>query len=205
MQRSSSIFNRYVDHVLKWEGRTSKDPNDSAATCAPFYGAYHTNKGVTFCTFRNQAAAVGIYPVTYERFLQLTRDDVSRFMYAFYQAVQGPQLPDNIALAVTEAAWGSGPYRAGIHLQDALNAMGYNLTRDGDIGPLTIAAARSANQSRLFQLYTQYRAEFLRYLASSPDYDQYLNGWLNRLGDFTGKFATGSSTNSRSGGREQSI
>ena len=80
----TSIWQNYLSHILSFEGKTSKDPRDSASKYAPFAGAYHTNKGITYFTFKNFAAQCNIKPVTYERFLKLTDQDVSQFLYYKY-------------------------------------------------------------------------------------------------------------------------
>ncbi|WP_369127815.1 glycosyl hydrolase 108 family protein, partial [Levilactobacillus tujiorum] len=84
----------------------------------------HTNKGITFCTFKALAGKLGITPVTHARFLKLTDQEVGLFIYEFYNSVRGAELPDSVALAATEAAWGSGPGRALQHLRDSVRDLG---------------------------------------------------------------------------------
>ncbi len=188
LEKDEPIFRQYVKHVLKWEGRTSKDPDDTAASCAPSKGAIHTNKGVTFCTFKEYAAKLGISPVTHARFLNLTDDDIAKFVYHFCEAAKASQLADRVALSVTEAAWGSGPYRAVVHLQEALAALGLKVSVDGKAGVQTIGAANSFPEDVLFDAYWVKRRAFLKKLTDQKKYAKWKKGWDNRVNDFMGLF-----------------
>ena len=191
LSNSSTAWVNYARHVLKWEGKTSRDPNDNAASCYP--GGIHTNKGVTFCTFKQMAQELGITPVTHQRFLAMTDADVAKFMYKFYQAVNGPQLPDSIALLMTEAAWGSGPSRPWRHLFDALGDLGKRVTTRQQ----AIQEANKVNEARLFDAYNKRRLFFLtETLGRQPKFARYRDGWANRQNDFVRSFQS----LSRSGG-----
>lgn len=193
MNQSSSVWKTFVDHIMTWEtgyanptaaqGMTS-DPHDPAAKCVN-PGQIHTNKGVTYCTFKAYAGALGITPVSYDRFLRLTKEDVSKFIYRYYQDIKGDKFSDKIGLSLAEAAWGSGPGNAAKHLQKALVKMGKKVTVDGAIGPATIAAANSVDQGRLYSLFWEIRTAFLRSLAG---YSRYGKGWMNRVNSFLDKF-----------------
>jgi lysozyme family protein len=184
----SPEFKKYLVHVLQWEGLTSKNPKDKAASCAPVAGGIHTNKGVTFCTFKKYAAQLGITPVTYDRFLALSNDDVAKFVFLFMQQAEASPLPNMVALSVTEAAWMSGPSRAKKHLQYALNALGQKVTIDGDIGPATMNAVKNVDPKKLYEAYWIERKKYLLQLSADPDYASFKNGWLNRLNSFLQKF-----------------
>ena len=62
---TSNKWGDFTRHILRWEGKTSSDPRDTASSCYP--GGIHTNKGVTFCTFKALAGKLGITPVTHNR------------------------------------------------------------------------------------------------------------------------------------------
>jgi len=177
-------WDSFVKHILKWEGKQSKDPRDTAAKCVSA-GQIHTNRGVTFCTFKTMAAGLGITPVTYDRFLKLTDQEAARFIYRFYTDVKGSQLPDSVALAMTEAAWGSGSTRAFKHLRDALTDLGRPVTNNLQ----AISAASAVDTTRLFKAYQDRRKQYLQTtLGSQPKYAVFVRGWINRLNDFTQKF-----------------
>ena len=184
IQATDNKWDSFVKHILKWEGKQSKDPRDTAAKCVN-PGQIHTNRGVTFCTFKSMAAGLGITPVTYQRFLQLTDREAARFIYRFYTDVKGSQLPDSIALAMTEAAWGSGSTRAYRHLRDALTDIG----RPASTNTQAIKVANAVDSARLFKAYQNRRKEFLQTtLGTQPRYAAFVRGWINRLNDFTQKF-----------------
>lgn len=187
MNRTAPLFKKYVDFVLSWEGGKSNDPRDSAAKCAPFPGAYHTNMGVTFCTYSQMATIFGLEP-TYQAFLKMTKDDVSNFIYQFYWSVSGPNLPDKLAIAMTEAAWGSGNSKAIKTLQEVLNEMGQRVDVDGIVGPETLAAVNRVDQDKLYKYYVTQRKSDLLYLGTLPQYSMFRKGWINRINDFISKF-----------------
>ena len=191
LSNSSNAWLQYSRHVLKWEGGTSSDPRDGAASCYP--GGIHTNKGVTYCTFKQMAPQLGITPVTHQRFLSLTDAEIAKFQYRFYELVNGAQFPDSIALAMTEAAWGSGPSRPWRHLYDALGDLGKRVTTRQQ----AIQEANKVNESRLFDAYHRRRLTFLvDTLGSQAQFAMYRNGWRNRQNAFYRQFAP----LSRSGG-----
>jgi len=186
---NSATWKNYVTHVLKWEGKTSSYPGDTAARCYP--GGVHTNKGVTYCTFTKYAGELGITPVTHDRFLKLTDSDAGLFIYRFYKNIQGDKFSKDIALSLTETAWLSGPTTAIKTLQNALVAMGKDIDVDGKLGPQTITAANLANQKKLYEEFWKERERWLRALGAQSRYQRWLNGWLNRMNSFTGKFNPG--------------
>jgi lysozyme family protein len=175
---TSNKWGDFTRHILRWEGKTSSDPRDTASSCYP--GGIHTNKGVTFCTFKTLAGKLGITPVTHSRFLKLTDQEIGRFIYEYYKTVRGSEVADSVALAMTEAAWGSGPGRAFQHLRDSVKDL-------GKPGASTSQAIQSANQvaeSQLFKAYQARREAYIRSLGSQPSYSAFLKGWLNRLKSF---------------------
>lgn len=185
---SSKYWQDYTRHVLKWEGKTSSDPRDTTAARCVSPGMIHTNKGVTYCTFREMAASLGITPVTHARFLRLTDQEVARFIFRFYDNVNGSKFPDSIAVAMVEAAWLSGKQRAEKHLLDALADLGQTVYTIADAQ----RAAKTVNEQKLFDAYVNRRwAYLIDYLGNSPKYAVFKNGWRNRLNDFKTKYRPG--------------
>jgi len=179
LNNNSNSWVNYIKHVLFWEGKTSSNPNDSAAKCVNS-GQIHTNKGVTFCTFKANAIKLGILPVTYERFLQLTEEEAAKFLYKFYQLSKGDQLPNKLALAITEAAWLSYTDRAYKHLRDALNKLGYPVTTNKE----AIIKANILDTDLIVKEYQKERKKFFDYLVTIPKNKNFKNGWYNRLNAF---------------------
>jgi len=184
IQAADTKWIDFVRHILKWEGKQSKDPRDQAAKCVQ-PGQVHTNRGVTYCTFQALAGSLGVTPVTYERFLAMTDADAGKFIYRFYTDIKGSELPDPIALAMTEAAWGSGPNRAYTHLREALQDLGKVTSSNVEARK----AAKLVNTDMLFDKYQARRRQFLEStLGSQAKYSMFVKGWINRLEDFTKKF-----------------
>lgn len=188
MQINSPVFQRYLSYLLFWEGGKSARKGDTAVRCAPFPGAVHTNKGVTFCTFKELAAGLGVVPVTYDRFLKLTDQEVGKFLYEYYRSVGGPNFSEPLSIAITEAAWWSGPERAVIHLQKALNALGQRVTVDGDIGTETLGAAKNVDSGKLYAAYLGEWKGFIDRLSRTEEHKENRTGWFRRLADFEKKF-----------------
>lgn len=182
LQSTSSKFIALTKHILGSEGKTSSEKRDPAAKCYP--GGIHTNKGVTFCTFLETAKAAGISPITHDRFLKLTDDEVVRIIYIFYKYVKGSELPDSVALAATEAAWGSGPGRALQHLRDSVKDLG----KPAATNTAAIKAAALLPERKLFDTYQARRESYLRMLGSQPTWSYALKGWLSRLKRFNQQF-----------------
>ena len=179
----SNKFLDYTKHILRWEGKTSKDPKDTASKCVDA-GQIHTNKGVTFCTFKDNALRLNITPVTYERFLNLTDEDVAKFIYSYYKNVGGQNFNDSLALAMTESAWGSGTERAYKHLYDALEDLGQKATTKTE----AVINASKIPEKVLFDLYLSKRREYLQFLGKSPKYSKFIDGWMNRFKSFYTNF-----------------
>jgi len=186
MDINSAQFQQFVKHILSFEGGLSKDPRDTAVRYAPFPGAYHTNKGVTYAAFTALGPKLGISPITYERFLKLTDQDVAKFIYQFYKSVNGDKLPGSVGLSVAEAAWGSGPVPAIKQLQQAL----INLKKlppgsaDGKFGAKTLAAVKATKEKDLYEAFWKVRRAFIDSLTAQKTYAIYSKGWNRRIDSF---------------------
>jgi lysozyme family protein len=126
---------------------------------------------------------LGISPVSYERFLNLTDEDVAKFIYSFYNAVQGSNFPDSISLAMTEAGWMSGTDRAFTHLYDALKNLGQTANSKTE----AVQKAKILPEKVLFDEYIKLRRQYLQMLLKSPKYATN-TGWISRLQRFYDKF-----------------
>lgn len=182
---NSELWRKFCHHVAIAEGGLSKDPNDPAVSCAPFAGAYHTNMGITFCTFQKNAKLIGLQP-TYEAFLSMTKENAEAILYQFYKfATKDGAIKDNaIALSVTEAYWGSGGY-AYKNLAAALNSLGYKVTSALSLTSAMIQGANSMDAKKLFDAFWKARLE---YLQSLPNASIYLKGWTARVTAFKNMF-----------------
>ena len=179
---NSNSWLDYTSHILESEGKTSNSANDTASKCVPA-GKIHTNKGVTYCTFKALANSLSISPVNYERFLNLTDEDVAKFIFSYYTAVDGAKFNDSLALALTEANWLSGSARAYQHLYDALKELGTTVSGKKEAQE----QAQKFNDSLLFDEYIKQRRKYLLSLLSSPKYSMN-TGWIPRLKRFYEQF-----------------
>src|SRR5262249_25358603 len=123
------------------------------------------------------------HPVTTDDVRQLTREEARQIFRAdFWQPLRADELPLPAAEMTYNASVLSGPARAAVMLQQALNMQGKPVAQDGDIGAETIAAARTADQRRLVD---DFAATYEAYLRSLPAFATFGKGWLARLADFT--------------------
>lgn len=182
-------WRQYLDHLNYFEGKTSKDANDSASKCAPFAGAYHTNKGITYCTFKALAPIAKIKPVTYDRFLKLNDNDVSAILYAgFYDYMNLKWFKPSIALSLMEIAWGSGPAQAAKTLQKALLSLGVKVPVSSRITMEMINGAKKVGIVNLFLAIWKVRLDYLKSLSV---WQYYAEGWTKRVETFKQKFFPG--------------
>lgn len=182
LYNDSNSWLNYTGHILREEGKTSKNPSDTASKCVQS-GQYHTNKGVTFCTFKDRATKLNISPVTYERFLALTDEDVAKFIYSFYNNVNGSSYPDSIALALTEIGWMGGPDRPFTILYQALSNLGQPVTNKKD----SVIAVDKLPEKVLFDEVVKLWRQYLETLMKSPKYAMN-KGWIPRVKKFYDSF-----------------
>jgi hypothetical protein len=200
---NDKLWKDYIKHVLLWEGGKSSDLSDSAVKCVT-PGMIHTNKGVTFCTYKSMAAKFGLDP-SHAAFLNLTDDNAAKFLFDFYKLVRGNELPDIVAIYHTENGWGSGTgYYPWKHLFDSYKNLGIKPKFDKPLikkqGNKTyysyskqskdeaIQIANQLNEKTLIDELIKVRTNFLKSIAQGKN-KKYLGGWLNRTNAFTTKFA----------------
>ncbi len=161
---SDTGFDRALAHVLKQEGGYTNDAYDPGGP---------TNLGITLADlarFRGLAPTPDLATAV----KALTAADVAPIYRAFYWApCHAPQLPPALALFHFDAAVNHGLGAAGRMLQHALG-----VDIDGDIGPLTLAAAASADPSATLAIYAGIRRD--RYRALSTFW-RFGRGWLARV------------------------
>lgn len=92
----------------------------------------------------------------------------------YWSVVHGDELPSGIDYCVFDYAVNSGPSRSVKALQAAMN-----VTQDGIVGPVTLAAADEANAARVIGAICDSRLAFLKSLPTWPTFG---NGWSTRVG-----------------------
>lgn len=152
-------FERCLDFVLHMEGGYVADPAGGP-----------TNLGVTIPTL----TAFRGHPVSVADIKALTPETVSPFYRSMYWAkVLGDLLPAGVDLFTLDSAVNMGPGKAARLLQRSLA-----LTQDGLIGPRTIAAVTGA---KLPDLIDKLAANRLAYYRALPTWDEFGEGWANRV------------------------
>lgn len=174
-------------YIKRWEGGLSKDRNDPAAVDpVPDGSGYHTNKGVTWATFKGLAKQLG-YQATPALFYKMP-DDIWRKIYkqGYWDPMNGDNInSQGIAELLADFAWGSGPGTAARVTQRYLAGKGFKIAVDGRFGPASTKALNDAikkfGAKQVFDELWNVRLEFLKSLSGWNFYGQ---GWLNRMKDF---------------------
>ena len=191
-----------VRFITQWEGGLSRHKSDSASSfpCPTAFGGkkgWHTNRGITYATWVSYFGSTND-----DRFLQMSDEDWQFiFNNGYWNRVRGNDIPYvSIAYVLAAWGWGSGTVTAVKQLQKLLNKRGCKITIDGRIGPQTIAAVKSQNESELFAACIAWRESFFRYISDEKngktakqrqqfkDNKDNLKGWLNRLQAFKEAF-----------------
>lgn len=163
---------RLVPHILKFEGGWSNDPDDIGGA---------TNKGVTFKTYKHYCRmsskpipSIGdLRRLTNEEF-----EDILKTMY--WNACKADFIESqSVANAIVDWAWHSGTATAVKEIQKVLN-----VTADGIIGNVTLAAINSRSPLPLFGAIQQARIAYLKRICNArPANQKFMKGWLRRVHD----------------------
>lgn len=172
-------FDAFFPTMLKHEGGFVNDPVDPGGP---------TNKGVTMGTFQSCAKQyLGIEP-TLENLKALTDAQAGKIYKPLYwDKVRGDEIePQELANIVFDFQVNAGANASKL-LQRVLNDLGAKppLPVDGAIGPATMAALTSMDQTEVYRRYKQGRIDYYEDLvAKRPAQEKFLKGWLNRVNSF---------------------
>jgi|TARA_R100000455_G_scaffold29778_1_gene20211 lysozyme family protein len=157
---------RAIRRILKHEGGYVNHPRDPGGA---------TNRGVTIGTLRSLGMDLdGDGDVDVTDLKRLTEADAVKVYKRFYwDKVEADFLPAGVDYAVADFAVNSGPSRAAKYLQNVLG-----VKADGDIGPVTIAAAQKASPVLTINLLCDDRLAFLKRLST---WDTFGRGWSSRV------------------------
>jgi lysozyme family protein len=112
--------------------------------------------------------------VTREEVRALGREEAGAiYRRLYWDAVRADQLPAGVDLALFDFAVNAGPIRASRTLQAVLGC-----AADGSVGPLTLAAARSAPAPETVRALTRARLDHLSSLRTWPVFGR---GWRRRV------------------------
>ena len=179
-----NINNANLDYILRWEGGLSKHSKDSASSdCVPDGSGVHTNKGVTFRSFKAQ---FGDSPEAIKRFYEMSKEDWMQIYRLYWDGIKADDIEsDLIAEFWADFAWGSGVYGAAKQLQKFIVSEGFNIAIDGKVGKQTLSTLNRLihmkGEAYVYLKSYDHRVQFLRGLDSFKHFGR---GWLNRLQDF---------------------
>ena len=172
---TSPLFQAYVKHNASSEGGKSSNPKDTAAKYVQ-PGQVHTNRGVTWNTYKSLASKLGLNP-DYNSFLNLTKDGAVKFIYQYYLNA-AKDLPDQTAIAVTESSWASGPSVASQNLINAVNTFGKNVKSRKNAA----MAAKTIDDKKLALAVNFEQKKFYQSLVDRDpnQYSTFIKGWQDR-------------------------
>lgn len=157
-------FERAFAHVLKMEGGYTNDPIDPGGP---------TNLGITLADLARFRGVPANADLT-ASIKALTPTDVAPIYHAFYWAPsEAPKLPPALALFHFDSAVNHGVRTAARMLQQALA-----VDIDGEIGPLTLAAATTCDPAATLTAYAEIRRARYRTLST---FWRFGRGWLARV------------------------
>lgn len=155
-----SNFPKCLAEVLKHEGGWADHPEDPGGA---------TMKGITIGTYRQYRPGA-----TKEQLRNISDADVERiYRDGYWNPVRGDDLPAGLDLVAFDAAVNSGVSRGARWVQQALG-----VTADGQIGPMTIAAAKKSDAVEVIDAALDIRMAFLRSLRTFPTFGR---GWTRRV------------------------
>ncbi len=158
--------------ILGFEGGWSDDPFDPGGA---------TNKGITIADFaREQGVEITAANLGHLKaeLRQISDGEVARiYLERYWRPAHSPDLPPPLALFHFDCAVNQGLSGAAHMLQEALG-----VDIDGEIGPLTLAAARSCAPSPTIDRYAGIRRRRYRNLST---FWRFGRGWLRRVDAIT--------------------
>ena len=174
-------------YIKRWEGGLSRDQNDPAAVDpVPDGSGYHTNKGVTWNTFKGLASRIGYSPTAALFYKMPDNIWLGIYKIGYWDPMNGDKInSQGIAELLADWAWGSGPGTAARYVQRYLVGKGYKIAVDGAFGPASTKALndqiKKAGAAAVFNDLYNARLNFLKSLGG---WQHYGTGWTNRMKDF---------------------
>jgi lysozyme family protein len=162
-----AAFARAMAFVERWEGGLVDSPNDPVGRT--FMGVSQTQ----WDTFRDaQGLPTGDVSL-------ITAEDAATFYRASYWSTAEPFASERLQLFMFDTAVHMGPQASVRLLQQALG-----LPADGALGPVTISAANTFNESDLLeQLVAARWSRYEQMAEQNPNQAVFLPGWSRRMQD----------------------
>ena len=177
--QTDTRFQRLHAFVKRAEGGFANHPEDPGGP---------TNLGIT----QDTLAAWRGHPVTIDDVQALTQREADEIYHTnYYLECRCPEMPEQMAMVVYNAAVMSGPSKAVRFLQEAFNGLGMTvrdgsnpedepgpLVVDGVLGRNTLAAANRTDSAALSSAYLDV---YMQYLRTLPKFSTFGSGWSNRI------------------------
>lgn len=171
-----------IPFTKSWEGGLSRATSDTASSYSSpwvYKGltGWHTNRGITYKTFANNASRLG-YQATATNFFNMPDDiwlKIAKVLYWDGLLLDQMKSPA-IAAALFNWTWGSGDSGAGKSLEKYLFTKGIVAKTDQQQVD-AINKLSFLNEEKIFLELIDWREKFFRSLNDAIN----LRGWLNRL------------------------
>ena len=154
-------FNKAMEFTSKWEGGLVNDKYDKGG---------QTKYGIS----KRWYPDLDIENLTRKQAKQIYRTE-------YFDKTGASELPLPLAMQVFDYAVNSGASTAIKDLQRIIGA-----EPDGRIGPATLEAIKSVDQSKLLNDYINARSNnYNRIIKNDPTQERFKKGWFNRLNDMS--------------------
>ena len=189
-----AVYTKIVSFIKSKEGGLSSATTDTASNNPSNCGngsngkPYHTNKGITWSTFKGLSSKLG-YSATCDNFLKMP-DSIWGKIYkdGYWNPIQGDRIQNQaIANSFVEMAWGSGvgsntSTRGAIAYLKNFFKSKYNKSFD-TITQIVDYVNELDNSGQTPQLFEKLY-DFRKSLYTSFNQPSNLKGWINRLDAF---------------------
>ena len=136
--------------------------------------------GVTIAAFQHWRLSQGKPCPTTADLKLASKDELGEIARCnYWNPVLASSLPAGVDLLVYEFGFGSGPVTSVLALQRTVNTLGAKLAVDGQIGPMTLAAAGRVDRHTLIGSLGAAHAAFYQSLGQPV----FVRGWLRRNTD----------------------
>jgi lysozyme family protein len=177
-------YQNLISDILFFEGGLSKDKNDTASkNPVPDGSGNHTNKGVTWATFKSLGTQLGYNPTPalfYEMPKKIWLEVYKRGFWDYIKA--GSLNSQAIANLYVQMAWGSGRDTAINQMFIWLNSYKKGIvkskTKDNIIKAINDLTKSKENEKELFLFLWNTRMNFLKSLRN---WNNFKNGWTTRM------------------------
>jgi lysozyme family protein len=188
------ITQQYIDAIHRYEGGETGDPKDPASKDPSPCGfdkhgnKIHTNKGVTYSTFKLLAEQLG-YTADCHTFLAMPDDVwIKIFKHGYWNPIQLDNINSNgVAYLLADFSWGSGVSYVPTFLQKFLSN-NYNISASDTITQnkaLNNLTANTKKESDVINKLSAARLESLKSMKDGKLFATYGNGWTDRLNGLT--------------------